>query len=56
MHWLMICSSVTCASRNTTDTLLQTGQVIQHMLFQKVMLISEEVVTLQPSAGKRHID
>ena len=64
MHWLMICSSITCASRNATVTSLQTGQVIQHMLCQKslcklvtnVMVISEDEFARQPLAGKRHVD
>ena len=61
MPWLIICSSVTCASRNVTVTSLQTGQIIRHVLFQMCLLlmllvISVKEVALQPSAGKRHVD
>ena len=61
LHWRMICSSVTCASRNATVTSLQKGYVIQHAFFSKgpvagVMVISGAAVALQPSAGKGHVD
>ena len=60
MHWLMICSSVTCASRNATITSLQAGQGIPCVISKgpvtDVMVIPREQVALQPSAGKRHVD
>ena len=54
MHWLIICSSITCSSRNShliTDRSGNTACVISKGLATDVMVMSVKEVALQPSAS-----